>query len=275
MPGAVFRRFRNYVSSRIRFAKKVYYQRKFAECSDNLKMTWKLINDVIRPSHSHKKRDIVRIVDGDIEYCEPLEIAEKFNNIFSSAGRVIAESCPDVQSNFSSWLTGNFLYSFVFAPLTSQVARNIVLSLKSITCSVSQMPVFVFKYISEIISPVLCVVIPLFKGGEHTNPSNYRPISILSTFSKVFEKAVHVQLYNYFERNKTIFSGQFGFRKSKSTLQSCVGMQQYLCDNLDAGNNVLSIFLDFSKAFDSVDHGILLHKLRYYGVRGFMFDRLK
>ena len=76
----------------------------------------------------------------------------------------------------------------------------------------------------------------------------------------------------YFEQKKIFFVDQFGFRAGRTTSQSCVGLLQHLYDNLDQGNLVVSIFLDFCKAFDSVNHNILMDKLRFYGLRGFIHD---
>ena len=118
-------------------------------------------------------------------------------------------------------------------------------------------------------------MIPLFKSGERSDFKNYRPISILPFLSKVFEKVVLKQLCSYFENKQILCPEQFGFRRGRSTLQSCVSLMQYLYNALDDGNNVLSIFLDFNKAFDSVEHGILLRKLSHYGIRGFVHDWVK
>ena len=111
---------------------------------------------------------------------------------------------------------------------------------------------------------------PIFKGGDHSDMKNYHPISILSTISKVFEKVFHAQLYKYFEGLNILFPHQYGFWSGRSTVQSCSNLLRYVYSRLDKGDNVLSVFMNIQKAFDSVNHSILSKKLHYYGVRVFL-----
>ena len=108
-------------------------------------------------------------------------------------------------------------------------------------------------------------VTPIDKGGEITDPSNYRPISTLSTFSQIFEKCIYNQLINYIEKRKIIFQFQFGFRKGHSTAQAITEITNTLRKAIDNNLYTCGIFLDFSKAFDTVNHAILLSKLEAYG----------
>ena len=118
----------------------------------------------------------------------------------------------------------------------------------------------------------LARVIPLYKGGCSENVNNYRPISILPLFSKIFERTVYNQLYNFFEKYNILTPYQYGFRKKRSTIQAVLNQLEYIYKNLDQNKTVISIFMDFSKAFDSIDHEILLKKLYFYGVRGIPHD---
>lgn len=127
---------------------------------------------------------------------------------------------------------------FVFRPVTNVTIQNILLSFKNKSCALELVPVQVFKYIYEIISPILCVlinksifngefpdslkiarIVPLHKAGDRNLFSNYRPISILSTISKVFERAIHQQLYRYFQCKGMFFSQiSLGFEKISQQL---------------------------------------------------------
>ena len=150
------------------------------------------------------------------------------------------------------------------------------------------------KRLTNIISPVLAYlinrsvftgmfprsfkvakVVPLYKKGEKDNPSNYRPMSILPTFSKIFEKAIYKQVYRFLSKYSVLSDDQFGFRSRKSTCHAMLNLLQYLYPSLDSSNCIASVFLDFSKAFDSVDHSILLRKMYFYGFRGFIHDWFK
>ena len=115
-------------------------------------------------------------------------------------------------------------------------------------------------------------VIALFKKGEKFLPKNYRPISLLWMFNKIFEKLLCKQLVSSIERNKILYKYQFGFRKLYSTTMALIEFSDNIHRLLDDGNYVIGIFIDFTKAFDTVDHEILLHKLHRYGIRGHAND---
>ena len=98
--------------------------------------------------------------------------------------------------------------------------------------------------------------------------TNYRPISILSPFSKIFEKCLHFQLYNYFSKNNLFCKNQFGFKKHVSTTNAVIDIYNEILMNLNEKKITCFIFLDSAKAFDSLNHDTLLKKLEKYGIRG-------
>ena len=111
-------------------------------------------------------------------------------------------------------------------------------------------------------------VIALYKKGVKYDPNNYRPISLLSHFDKIFEKILCGRLVSFLERNKILYCYQYGFRKLYSTVLPLIEITDHIKCLLDEKNYVISIFIDFKKAFDTVDHEILLYKLESYGIRG-------
>ena len=109
-------------------------------------------------------------------------------------------------------------------------------------------------------------VIPLFKKYDPKLLKHYRPISLLPTISKVIEKIIFTQLSTYFNENKLIFDNQYGFRPKHSTEYAALELVDRIITDMDKKEVPINIFLDLSKAFDTIDHTILLAKLRYYGI---------
>ena len=111
-------------------------------------------------------------------------------------------------------------------------------------------------------------VVPIFKKGERELCSNYRPISILNPFAKLFEKCLLDQLNNYFVSNNLISPNQYGFKKNCSTNEAVLDIYNKLLDNMDKKLITCSIFLDLRKAYDTINHTILIKKLEKHGIRG-------
>ena len=160
--------------------------------------------------------------------------------------------------------------------------------MKNKNCNVNCISIKVFKQCKIILGSVLCAlinksfdqgyfpsslkiarVIPLHKGGDKRLVNNYRPISILPTISKIFEKIVYIQTYSFLEKYHILSPNQFGFRSNKSTTKAILDHLEFAYNNLDNSHPVVYIFMDFRKAFDCLDHEILLRKLYQCAIRGF------
>ena len=121
----------------------------------------------------------------------------------------------------------------------------------------------------------LAQVTPVFKKDDDKCMSNYRPIAVLPIFSKVFEKVLCVRLMDFFTKNNIISPLQYGFQRSVSTTHAIQMLTNEIYKSLNKREHNLSIFIDICKAFDTVNHSILIRKLQYYGVRGVAADYMR
>ena len=175
----------------------------------------------------------------------------------------------------------------VLESVTEQELITIISSLKNSSSGFDQIPAKLIKQIlPSIITPLchlvnqslklgifpqrlkLARVIALFKGADREDPENYRPISLLSVFSKIFEKAMLKRLLSFLDAKKFFHRHQFGFREKCSTEHACNMLIHFVRQSLDFGLIPAAIFLDVKKAFDSLTHEILIGKLSHQGVRG-------
>ena len=176
---------------------------------------------------------------------------------------------------------------FEFAPVSALYIEKTVKSFKNKTCHINEIPVAVIKRIIHHIAPILSVlitncvqssvypeslkkarVIPVYKNGSKQLATNYRPISVLSNFNKIFETIIHNKMLKFVERCHLLSEKQYGFRRKSSTTCAILDLINRILIALQNKEFAIAIFLDLKKAFDCVHRSILLMKLEKYGFRG-------
>ena len=214
-------------------------------------------------------------------------IAEEFNNYFINIGNKLAEKIMATK-NFNEYLNRPASTLFHFHPIEEKETLRIIQNLKNKSSfghdSISNK---LLKHSQEVLYKPLTMLInqtiatgyfpeelklsrvkPLYKNGDSTLISNYRPISLLPSLSKVYECVIFDQLFQYMSNNNLLNLSQYGFTPGHLTELAALELMDRLCKDMDQGPIPANIYIDLSKAFDTLVHEILLKKLAYYGVVG-------
>jgi hypothetical protein len=292
-----YRSYKKIYSVVLKKAQMMYYNKLFDNKNNSIKKLWSNLNKICSNSkNSNVKNKIDKIVDDcgrEITSCS--DISNCFNEYFCSVGSNLFKKIPVISKHFSEYLNKPVTKSIYVEDVTAHEVFNLIKSLKSnkssgpdgLNCGLLKENAYLlcgplsYMYNLSLISGIvpdkfkIAKVVPIFKKGSTTQLGNYRPISLLSIFNKLLEKVVYSRLINFLTKNNIIYKYQFGFRKNYSTSLALLDVLDMCYNNIDNSNKVVGIFLDLQKAFDSVDHQILLYKIQYYGIRGFMFDWLK
>ena len=245
---------------------------------------------------SKKKKIPLFFTDNDTKITDKKDIANKFNNYFTNIGQSITQGIKYKGSKkYSYCLNKNVTSTFTFEHIDEETVRKTINNLPTKnSCGFDGISTKLLKVIEPVILKSLTLlinqvlysgvfpdklkiakVIPIFKKDDPSLFENYRPISLLPAISKVLEKLIFIQLYSYFNEKKFLNDNQYGFRAKYSTEYAAIELVDRIVTKMDKNYIPINVFLDLSKAFDTIDHNILQNKLAYYGLNGSALHLLK
>ena len=281
-----YTRYRNKLNTVLHKAEQNYYAIKFDTYKSDIKQTWSVIRQALNKNSMEIVTDAFKINNCTIT--DKTIIVNKFNDYFVNIGPSLASKIPNSTANYATYLSGNYKNSFALLPTTEEeVISTVNKMIPKCSYSFDEVSVDIMKQSIHIIAKPLANIIiesfsagifpdqlkiakvrPIFKSGDKSEFSNYRPISVLPSFSKIFEKLMYNRLINYLLKHSILCENQYGFRPKHSTLLAITEMTEKITEALDNKQFAIGVFIDLSKAFDTLDHYILLDKLKHYGIRG-------
>ena len=272
------------INKLIKLRKQEYYSHEFDKHKNDIKKTWSTINSVL--GRKSKRNFPNFIYSNDSKIYDKNKIVRELNDYFSTIGENLSAEIPKVNKSFNTYLTKTILTSFSFELVAPSNVSKIMNNLKPKTSTgddkfnakimklssaalIEPITILINQSLTTGIFPArykMAKVMPLIKKPNNFNIVNFRPISLLCAISKVIEKCVFTQVYSYFEKHKLLYESQYGYRKQHSTETACLDLIDKIYQQLDNNQIPFCLFLNLSKAFNTLDHIILIAKLKYYGL---------
>ena len=280
----VYSNMNNLVSKILKRAKLNYYRNRFSSYMGNSSKSWKLINSMInKRGNCH---DIVLEVDNE-RVCDSAGVAGVFGDYFGCVASNLNSIIPHTNQSPMEHMQPPLSRTFFAFPASNRELFKLIATFPSKGSYLGNVPIFIYKLCADIITPIIvnlfnaslvvgefpsCLkvgrIIPVFKKGSRSSVSNYRPITTLPVLSKIFEKLMHVRIYSFLNKYDVFCRKQFGFREGHSTTDALLEYCNEVYNSLNESNYFFTIFLDFSRAFDTVNLELLLRKLDHVGIRG-------
>ena len=249
---------------------------------NNAKQLWTSLNQICSLFKTKSRTNINKLSYNNKELTETSDICNALNNYFCSVGPTLVQSLKSSRlSDFKRYCPSSCKNSMFCSPVTADEIARIIQNfpnnkapgkdninskiLKEVSDKLADPLAYIINlsFSTGIVPDLLKIarVIPIYKKGEQNLPNNYRPISLLSIFDKLLEKLMYKRLSDFLERNEILYRYQFGFRKNHSTSQAVMEVVDSIYQHYDNREVTMGIYLDLQKAFDTVNHAILIEKL--------------
>ena len=284
---------KNKVKNLLRLSKKQYFSNYFHEHSNNAKKLWEGVNQIITSkSKSTSAINCLETTDdinNKTNITNPKQISNFANKYYTNiAGDILKKRKYKGNKHFKQFLKNPNTIKFLINHTDPQEVEDTIKDFDaSKGVGPNSIPPKILKQISHLISKPLSDIFnksfhtgifpsllkiskinPIHKKDSKLLISNYRPISLLSNLNKIIEKLMFKRLYAFLEQYKCIYDLQFGFRENHSTNHAIISIIQQIQDAIKNNNFAIGVFIDLQKAFDTVNHSILLEKLNHYGISG-------
>lgn len=284
-----YKKFRNKVVAAIKSAKQNNFNKQIEYAENNPRKVWQVLNGHLHNINinDHRNSNITKIIDNNNEQItDSIMIADKLNKYFNEIG---IELERDIQYSESFTVKNEEASNSIFIkPATIQEVKMIINNLKRNSSSGPDgISIKDLKMLINVITPIITqlinrslqtatfpdclkesVIIPIHKSGIKTELNNYRPISLINNIGKIYEKVIYHRIMDFVNKNSGLDPCQYGFQKKCGTDSAVSEAMRYITDSLDSNKYVAAVYVDLRKAFDTVNHKLLLERLNEIGLRG-------